>query len=158
MTNQSKTDTPAVHIPPPIIVAVFLGIGIWSNKHFHFGFGEFAQLVQYLGWGLLAASIIIGLWCALLYRAAKTSILPHTADNTLMDHGPFSFSRNPIYLAMVIMFLGLCFVYNAPLALVFILPTILGLRFYVIVKEEAYLERRFGKNYLEYKSRVRRWL
>ena len=158
MKNQEKPDTPGVHIPPPIIVAVFLGLGIWLDRRFHSGFGELVISHRTIGIVIIAAAMVIGLWCAVLYRRAKTSILPHTADNTLMDHGPFSFSRNPIYLAMIVMFVGICLYMNAPLALVLLVPSILALRYYVIAKEEAYLERRFGENYLEYKGRVRRWI
>ena len=92
------------------------------------------------------------------FRRFKTNILPHTPDSAMMDSGPFAHSRNPIYVAFLLLYLGVCLLMDAPVALVFIVPAVLALRYYVIAREEAYLIRRFGATYTEYQSRVRRWL
>lgn len=159
MTNRddNKADTPAVHIPPPVIVAVFLGLGLGLDCYLNTTFGETIVWLKYLGVGLCVLGFIIAIWCAALYRKAKTSILPHTADSNIIDTGPFSRSRNPIYLSMLIVFTGICFYGDAPAALVFLIPTWLALRYYVIAREEAYLTRRFGEDYTSYQYRVRRW-
>jgi protein-S-isoprenylcysteine O-methyltransferase Ste14 len=96
--------------------------------------------------------------CAWIYRQARTSILPHTADSNLLEIGPFRRSRNPIYLSMVLVFAGMCLLLNSPLALGFVLPVILILRYYVIAREENYLRHRFGEPYIHYQQRVRRWI
>lgn len=160
MTNRdnSKTDTPAVHVPPPVIVAVFLALGLGLDYYLKSRFGDAASWLSYVGFGLCVLGFAVALWCAVLYRKAKTSILPHTADNNMIETGPFGRSRNPIYLSMLIVFIGICFVLDAPAALLFAVPTWLALRFYVIAREEAYLTRRFGTEYTSYQSRVRRWI
>ncbi len=158
MTNRDKPDTPGVHIPPPIIVFIFLALGLIANRYVQTGFGAVSTPAYYTGIGMMLLGFALGLWCAWLYHKAKTSILPHTEDSAIINTGPFAFSRNPIYLAMVLVFIGYCLFRNAPLALLFIVPTIFTLRIYVIAKEEAYLERRFGGDYLAYKQSVRRWI
>ncbi len=158
MTNRERIDTPAVHIPPPVIVAVLLGLGLFAERLWPSSFGGAAEALAYIGIALIVGGFALALWCAWLYRQAKTSILPHTADSAIIDTGPFGFSRNPIYISMIMVFAGVCFYWNAPIALLFVIPTILALRYYVIAKEEAYLIRRFGDVYYSYQSRVRRWL
>ena len=160
MTNRddSKTDTPAVHIPPPVIVAVFLALGLGLDYYLKNTFGATAGWLCYVGIGFCVLGFAVALWCAVLYRKAKTSILPHTADSNMIATGPFGRSRNPIYLSMLIVFAGISFVLDAPAALLLIIPTYLALRYYVIAREEAYLTRRFGKEYTSYQSRVRRWI
>ncbi|MCF6275973.1 MAG: isoprenylcysteine carboxylmethyltransferase family protein, partial [Robiginitomaculum sp.] len=151
-------DTPAVHIPPPVIVAVFLALGLGLEYYLKNTFGPAAGWLFYVGFGLCVLGFGITLWCAVLYRKAKTSILPHTKDSNMIETGPFARSRNPIYLSMLIVFVGVCFIADAPAAMLFAIPTYLALRYYVIAREEAYLTRRFGDEYISYQSRVRRWI
>ncbi len=160
MTNRNKTkpDTPAVHIPPPVIVVVLLLAGLGLNYYLKTTFGAATGWLKYLGFGLCIIGLGIALWCAILYRKAKTSILPHTKDSNMIETGPFARSRNPIYLSMLMVFVGVCLIVDAPAALMFIVPTYLALRYYVIAREEAYLTRRFGDEYISYQSRVRRWI
>ena len=157
MTNHDQTDTPAVHIPPPVIVGVLLALGLVLDHVLHTSFGEQTRLLPYIGYGICAFGLALVLWCAYLYRQAKTSILPHTKDSNMIKTGPFGWSRNPIYLSMLMVFIGIILIMDAPLALFFLLPTWFVLRYYVIAREEAYLRRRFGDAYISYQANVRRW-
>ncbi|PHS36872.1 MAG: isoprenylcysteine carboxyl methyltransferase [Robiginitomaculum sp.] len=158
MEKQKKTETPGVRFPPPLIVLVTLLVGLGVDTIFKTGFSDQAWWLQFLGIALVVLGLCLNLWCAVLYRKAKTNILPNTADSNLIEVGPFAWSRNPIYLGMLLVFTGICFIINAPLALLFLPLSWLALRFYVIAREEAYLERRFGDEYRSYQSRVRRWI
>ncbi len=159
--NQPNTidnqDTPAVHIPPPVIVCVFLLMGLGCDYLLHSTFGLAQAWLVYVGYTFCVLGVVLVGWCAVLYRQFKTSILPHTADSNMIEQGPFGRSRNPIYLSMLVIFIGGCFVVDAPVAMLFFVPTYLALRYYVISREEAYLTRRFGDTYTSYQSRVRRW-
>jgi protein-S-isoprenylcysteine O-methyltransferase Ste14 len=157
MSNRSQ-DTPGVKIPPPLFPVGFLAIGIGVDAKLGGTFGSFLESAKIIGWVLVLTAIGINGWCFWMYWKNKTSILPHTKDNQLMTGGPFSFSRNPIYLCMVLLHVGFCALFDAPIGLIFSLLVILVLRYYVIAKEEAYLERRFGDAYLKYKKSVRRWI
>lgn len=156
--NKKKQDTPAVRIPPPVIVVVFLVIGLACDYCLEANFTASASWLNYTGLGLCVLGLSIMIWCAVLYRQAKTSILPHTADSNMIETGPFGWSRNPIYLSMLLMFVGISLIADAPAALLFVVPTYLALRYYVIAREEAYLTRRFADEYTSYQSRVRRWI
>ena len=78
--------------------------------------------------------------------------------NAIVSHGPFAYSRNPIYVAMVFGFVGICLVLNTYWPLIFLPVVLLIMHYGVIKREERYLERLFGEEYLHYQSSVRRWL
>lgn len=93
-----------------------------------------------------------------LIRKSTSIINPQKHTILIVSTGVFAYSRNPIYLGWVILFLGISIVELSWLA--FLAPVImLGLLYWLIVlEEEKYLEKRFGEEYLNYKARVRRWL
>jgi protein-S-isoprenylcysteine O-methyltransferase Ste14 len=67
-------------------------------------------------------------------------------------------SRNPIYVGLFLIYVGIGVAARSPWILIFTLPLALVMRYGVVAREEAYLERRFGDAYRQYKTRVRRWL
>jgi protein-S-isoprenylcysteine O-methyltransferase Ste14 len=67
-------------------------------------------------------------------------------------------SRNPIYVGLFLLYTGIGFVAHSPWILILLLPLALLIRYGVVAREEAYLERLFGDAYRDYKARVRRWL
>ncbi len=76
----------------------------------------------------------------------------------LVTEGPFRYTRNPIYISFALIYLGITAAMNA-LAALAVLPVALGaIHWGVIAREEKYLERKFGDEYLRYKGRVRRWV
>ena len=84
--------------------------------------------------------------------------MPDRPATALISAGPYRFSRNPLYVASALLYTGASLWFGALWTLT-LLPFPLGiLQFYVIAREERYLERRFGREYLDYKARVRRWL
>jgi protein-S-isoprenylcysteine O-methyltransferase Ste14 len=110
------------------------------------------------GWALGALGFVIGGWAALLFRRAKTGIVPFSASTSLVTAGPYLFTRNPMYLGMAIMLLGVAILTGAltpfvgPVAFVFIVTHTF------IRPEETHMEETFGASYVELKRRVRRWL
>jgi protein-S-isoprenylcysteine O-methyltransferase Ste14 len=91
-------------------------------------------------------------------REAGTNIQPNLPSTTVVSSGPYSLTRNPIYLAMTLLYSGIAILVNTVWPL-FLLPLVLVvIRFGVIEREEGYLERKFGKSYRDYKERVRRWI
>jgi protein-S-isoprenylcysteine O-methyltransferase Ste14 len=77
---------------------------------------------------------------------------------TIVDTGPYRFTRNPIYLGMVLGLIGLAIALNSLWLLLTLVPFAVVIRYGVIAREEAYLERKFGDVYRRYRARVRRWL
>ena len=103
--------------------------------------------------------ISLGFWIPAvltLYRAG-TAIEPGHATTTIVTHGPYRFSRNPLYLFFLASYIGIAISVNTAWPLFFI-PVIVVLISRVISQEERYLEGKFGQEYLDYKAKVRRWL
>lgn len=91
-------------------------------------------------------------------RRAHTNIDPRQPTTTIVVEGPYRFTRNPIYLSLTLLYSGLTVLFNALSGLLLLPIALIILRRGVIEREERYLERKFGEQYLSYKQRVRRWL
>jgi protein-S-isoprenylcysteine O-methyltransferase Ste14 len=83
---------------------------------------------------------------------------PHQPPSALVETGPYRFSRNPIYLADLIILAGVALILGAPLALILLAPFHQVLLRLFILPEEAVLVRELGQPYLEFKTRIRRWI
>ena len=79
-------------------------------------------------------------------------------STTVVTTGLYRLSRNPIYLGLAALYLGLAFAANSGWAVILLLPILAVMRYGVIAREERYLEAKFGDDYRAYKARVRRWL
>ena len=109
----------------------------------------------------LFLAVLVGVSVVSLLRAFKrhdTSADPKEETTAIVDSGPFRFSRNPAYLAMGVLHAVLGLLFNNVWILLTIIPAMIVIHKVVVLKEEAYLEDRFGDVYLDYKSRVRRWI
>ena len=93
-----------------------------------------------------------------LFKKAGTAIPPWEPTTALVTTGVYRFSRNPIYLSVVLIYVGLSLLFAWGWALLLLVPVLVILQLAVIRREEAYLERKFGASYLRYRESVRRWL
>ena len=89
---------------------------------------------------------------------AQTAVNPAMSTTAIVSDGVFSFSRNPIYLSLTMLYVGIGLLFNALWALLLLLPLIVVVQNGVIKREEKYLEQKFGDEYLRYKASVRRWV
>ena len=96
-------------------------------------------------------------WC-LSFSSAATPVQGTKPTRALVTTGIHGWSRNPIYLGMFLVYGGIGIVVRSPWILILALPLAITMRYGVVAREEAYLERRFGGAYRDYKARVRRWL
>ena len=118
----------------------------------------FLPPINYLGIGAIALGIITILFCAFLFKQKKTAIVPFQESSYLITEGIFNYSRNPIYLGMIITLTGV-WIYLGSLTPVFIIPLFSWLIQELFIKEEEkMLEDKFGVDYQEYKASVRRWI
>ena len=107
---------------------------------------------------LANAGLLLALWCFTLFAWRRTTILPGSAPARLVLRGPYRFSRNPIYLSLVLSYAGLALMLDLPWALL-LLPLPLAVMQRVIIPfEERQLRLRFGPDYAAYAARTRRWL
>lgn len=112
----------------------------------------------YLGLGIMLLGVVLNLWSARGLSEQSTPIDFQEAPNSLVVTGPYSRSRNPIYLSGVILSLGLAVLLGSLMAFLFPAGLFLILDRLYIPSEERVLARTFGKEYFDYKRRVRRWI
>jgi protein-S-isoprenylcysteine O-methyltransferase Ste14 len=113
---------------------------------------------SYLGVIPMVLGLILGTRAAAEFRRAGTGFDLRGGSSALVTSGPFRFSRNPMYLAMLTWLLGLAILLGSLVAFVFPVLFWLLADFFIIPLEERSTERLFGERYLEYKRHVRRWL
>ena len=118
-----------------------------------------------LGWiGGTAGGVLIAIGAALMaagirnFSRADTPVPSNQPVRALVTTGIHGWSRNPIYVGMLLFYAGIGVAARSPWVLLLVLPLFVILRYGVVAREEAYLERRFGDGYRDYKARVRRWL
>lgn len=105
--------------------------------------------------------IVLGVAIAMAGRralqAAATNVHPMRPTTAIVTSGPYRFSRNPLYVALTIVFLGLALVFNTAWGFVVLVPLVVTMHCGVVRREERYLERKFGDVYRQYRSKVRRY-
>jgi protein-S-isoprenylcysteine O-methyltransferase Ste14 len=161
-TGQRITDpeTAGVIARPPLLFAAALLIGLVADYLLPVPFAVTPGGLVH--WIIAGSLILAGL--ALLaagirnFSQVGTPVPTYEPVRALATTGIHSWSRNPIYLGMFIVYAGLGIAAGSPWALLLMVPLALTIRFGVVAREEAYLERRFGAAYRAYKSQVRRWL
>src|SRR6516162_5228804 len=112
--------------------------------------------------GLGAIVFVIALvpfaWAIVTITRAGSNVPSKLPTTTIVENGPYRFTRNPIYLGMFLGLVGLAIAFDNFWLLMMLVPFALVIRYGVVAREEAYLERKFGDVYRGYRSRVRRWL
>ena len=161
MTDRSHPEDCPSTIPwPPILLIGFVGLGFALERLVPLGrpAGAMGDLLAGLGAVIVIVALLVDIAAMRTMAAARTTILPHRRAERLVTGGIFRFSRNPIYLANMMLIAGLgLFVGNWWLVLLAPLDG-LATRKLAIEREEAHLEARFGKTYRDYTKTVNRWL
>lgn len=157
MTN--ATDGANVRFPPPLIYVAGLALGIAAERLLNLPtLGLPISIRSIAGAVLDAIGFLVMFAGAGLFLRRRTAILPFKPASSLVTSGILGWTRNPMYLGMAIFYVGLAVILNS-LAAIILLPLVLAVvQKQVIAREEAYLERAFGQEYLAYKDRVGRWL
>ena len=110
------------------------------------------------GAAIVAAGLALALWAAGLFRIARTAIRPFVESTALVTGGIYRLTRNPMYLGMALVLLGVALLLGTLGAFIPIPLFLWQIQRKFVVPEEAFLEGLFGWQYVEYKARVRRWL
>lgn len=156
MEDNSSTHA-GVLAPPPVLYLGALFSGLSLQFMDPAPIASFSVLVA-PALLILLLSAGIARWSFLTMRKHGTSASPRERSAELVTSGPFAHTRNPIYVAMTGLYLGLSFLMNSWWPLAVLLPLLLIMYWGVILREERYLATLFGDDYLQYKTRVRRWL
>ena len=100
----------------------------------------------------------LAVWFARTMHGADTTLRIDKPVSSLVQDGPFRYSRNPGYLSLTMLYAGIAILRNALWAILLLPLVVYVIQREVIEREERYLERTFGEEYLAYKRRVRRWV
>ncbi len=153
----AKDRGPGVKVPPPLIYLSFMVLGYVVSMIVPLGFSLYG-LNKVLAYSLFVVGGAIAVVAVFHFWRAKTHIEPWQPASYLITSGIFSYSRNPIYVAFIIVALG-CGTFLGSLWVLFsVIPSTFCLYHWVIKKEERYLEQKFGERYLLYKNKVRCWV
>src|SRR5262245_60193911 len=151
-------DTAQVLIRPPLAWALAVIAGLALNWLVPLPFlptdlpaGRLGTIVFFLALALLA-------WAVVTITRAGSNVPTNLPTTTIVESGPYRFTRNPIYLGMFLGLIGLAIAFDSLWLLAMLAPFALLIRRGVVAREEAYLERKFGDVYRRYRVRVRRWL
>ena len=156
MSEPSK-DRAGVIAPPPLILLGFVLVGL--ALEYLWPAPLLAQTAQYVVAAVLVAvAFLIAIPTFVQFAKAKTHVDPYKPVTAIITKGPFRWTRNPLYLGMAIIQLGIAAAVDGTWIAVLIIPTIAVLNAGVIAREERYLEQKFGEEYLAYKAAVRRWV
>jgi protein-S-isoprenylcysteine O-methyltransferase Ste14 len=153
MTQSSARVIP----PPPLVYLAFVGCAWGLAKAIPLDLPSH-ELVRYTGWVAIAVGIALMLWSAIEMYRHRTTINPYGKPTSLLQTGPFRFSRNPIYLADSLVFCGIGLLLESVWPWLLLPLLIVCMQRTVIVHEEHLLTRLFGDDYRTYRRRVRRWL
>jgi protein-S-isoprenylcysteine O-methyltransferase Ste14 len=158
--SDERPTNPGVHFPPPFVfVAAFL-VGMALDRWvMEFRFGNASRPVLLVaGWLLIALGLCVMLWAVWTFTRARTSVLPFRPATAMVTSGPYRFSRNPMYVGLTLLYVGLSLLTGMAWPLVMLPLALVALTALVIRREERYLEAAFAAEYAAYRSRVRRWL
>ena len=151
-------DNPGVIAPPPLIYLGALVIGLLLHARFPLRFLPRGWTRLPFGGLLIGGSVLCVRLAFREMQRAHTNVDPRRPATALVVEGPFRFTRNPLYLSLALFYAGIAILVNALWAILLLPVALIVLRLGVIEREERYLERKFGEQYLRYKARVRRWI
>ena len=153
----TSTDKPGVAAPPPLLyggafVLVLVFRWFWPMPIFSHAVALSPSLA------LVVLAVGIAAWGIRTMQAAGTNVNPALPATAIVASGPFRFSRNPLYLALTLLYLGLTLAFNTWWGIVVLVPVLIIMHRGVVLREERYLEQKFGETYRQYRSKVRRYL
>jgi protein-S-isoprenylcysteine O-methyltransferase Ste14 len=152
-----EQDKAGVIAPPPLIYLGSLVFGLLLNRKFPVTLLP-RKMARNFGWPLLGGGVLLIGWFEWAMRHAGTPANPYKPVSHVVTQGPFRYTRNPGYLAMATIYMGIASVANALWAVLLLPVALIVVQRGVIEREERYLERKFGEEYLRYKAQVRRWI
>jgi len=153
----ASADNPGVVVRPPFLyggafIVVLVLRWFWPMPIL----GE--TLTPWLGLAVMGLGLAIVGTGRRAMQAAGTNVNPSKPATTIVASGPFRFSRNPLYVGLTLVYSGLTLAFNTWWGFILLAPILITMHLGVVVREERYLEQKFGEPYRQYRSRVRRYL
>jgi protein-S-isoprenylcysteine O-methyltransferase Ste14 len=153
----TSIDNPGVAVLPPLLYGFALVFVLALRSFWPMPIFGYSMALS-SGLALIACGVAIAIWGRRTMHAAGTNISPLRPSTALVTTGPFRFSRNPLYLALTLLYFGLTLAFNTWWGTVVLIPLLMIMHRGVVLREERYLEQKFGATYRTYRSTVRRYL
>lgn len=159
MTESAPLASAGVRFPPPFVYALGILAGWLIDRRWRWAITDHPA-----SWRQVVAAVLFVVWFALFisavtrFRRAGTSIIPHKPVSAFVVTGPYRFTRNPMYVSLVALYLGVALILNSWWPVVLLPVVLVVIQRTVIAREERYLRERFPVEYPAYCARVRRWL
>lgn len=149
-----------MRIPPPLLfVATFLaGAGLQRLAPLGTAPANLATAAGFAGFGLIAAALLLMLSSVGMFLGSRTTLIPFGNASRLIASGPYRITRNPMYLGLVLLYVGVAGVLGEPWTLILLPLPVLLIHRIVIPFEEARMRQIFGDTFASYCDRVRRWI
>src|SRR5215469_4423145 len=154
----NTADTAQVIIRPPLAWGLAVVAGLALNWLAPLPFLPVDLPAGWLGAMVFVLALALLAWAIVSITRAGSNVPTNRPTNTIVESGPYRFTRNPIYLGMFLGLIGLAIAFDTLWLLMMLVPFALVIRYGVVAREEAYLDRKFSDVYRGYRSRVRRWL
>jgi protein-S-isoprenylcysteine O-methyltransferase Ste14 len=151
-------DTAQVIIRPPLAWGLAVIAGLALNWLVPLPLLPVDVSAGWLGAMVFVLALALFAWAIVTMTRAGSNVPTNRPTTTIVESGPYRFTRNPIYLGMFLGLVGLAITFDNLWLLMTLVPFALVIRYGVVAREEAYLDRKFGNGYRGYRSRVRRWL
>ncbi len=143
---------------PPVMLDLCLMAIAGTHYFLKDNYILFQGSFKFIGYGLMLIGISLPIWGARLFRHYRTNIIPYKNPDHMVTSGPFQFSRNPMYLGMFILLIGVAISYGNIMGFIFPIIYFSVAHFWYIPFEEEKMLDAFGDEFLTYKTKVRRWL
>jgi protein-S-isoprenylcysteine O-methyltransferase Ste14 len=157
MSHQTTQDKAGVLIFPPLLYLLALATGILISYFFPHHFIDFSVALP-IGIIITVLGITSLILAASLFRKNKNPVNPSGSTQLIIGSGIYKYTRNPMYLGLTFIFIGISTITNAWFSFILLFPLLIVCQKGIIEREERYLTRKFGNEYLDYQSKVRRWL
>lgn len=153
----TEKDNAGIKVPPPLIFLSGLLAGGVIAYFYPFAIFQGWRGVIF-GAPLVVAGVIAILSAFFKFQSVGTDVKPWKPTTAIVAEGIYHYTRNPMYLGMTLIYTGIAFTVNSVWFFPFLVVILLAIHYLVILKEEKYLESKFGKEYLNFKKSVRRWV
>lgn len=155
--NASRPIIPLM-APPPLYFVIAFGIAVLIGTYWPVALSPVPDVLRTVGTFTIVAGLILALSLVGAFLIRRTTLNPFAEPSVFIAAGPYRFSRNPMYLSVIIIYIGATLLFGSLWPLITLAAPLLILALAVIPYEEARMTAAFGESYQRYSQRVRRWI
>jgi protein-S-isoprenylcysteine O-methyltransferase Ste14 len=157
--DENKNDSAGIRIPPPIYFFAFMGFGLILEYFFPTNIIHFPLSTRVIIGGVfISISGYFAVSAFVVLIKNKTTFDTSKSTTMIVSKGSFRYSRNPLYFSLLLLLIGIAFIFFSIWLFLMVPVLFVVLLIKAVRPEERYLSHKFGKEYLDYSAKVRRWV